>query len=83
MTGELGTPTDADTRTGTETTASTEWENQAGNWIAWTRAPGLDSYWRYRPALFEFLPDPGRATIDLGCGEGRACLATWPTTATG
>jgi ubiquinone/menaquinone biosynthesis C-methylase UbiE len=48
-----------------------EWEDQARNWIAWTRAPGLDSYWRYRPMLFDLLPEPGRATLDLGCGEGR------------
>jgi SAM-dependent methyltransferase len=54
-----------------DTTTAAEWEKHARNWVAWTRAPGLDSYWRYRPALFELLPAPGRATLDLGCGEGR------------
>lgn len=48
------------------------WERQAANWIAWTRKPGHDSYWHYSPAFFEELvPPPGRATLDLACGEGR------------
>jgi len=51
-------------------TASAEWEEYAGNWIAWTRAPGLDSYWRYRPALFDLLPEPGRATLTSAAGKG-------------
>jgi SAM-dependent methyltransferase len=62
---------DAITLTGSGSSTSAEWEEQACNWIAWTRAPGLDSYWRYRRDLFGFLPAPGRATLDLGCGEGR------------
>ncbi|MCP2169068.1 class I SAM-dependent methyltransferase [Goodfellowiella coeruleoviolacea] len=48
-----------------------DWEEQARNWIAWARKPDLDSYWRYRAEFLEFLPAPGRATLDLGCGEGR------------
>jgi SAM-dependent methyltransferase len=48
-----------------------DWEEQARNWITWVRTPGLDSYWRYRPALFELVPAPGESTLDLGCGEGR------------
>ncbi|MGM1065771.1 class I SAM-dependent methyltransferase [Saccharothrix sp. Mg75] len=53
------------------TAAGQDWEEQAANWIAWVRRPGFDSYWRYRDAFFELVPDPGRATLDLGCGEGR------------
>jgi ubiquinone/menaquinone biosynthesis C-methylase UbiE len=47
------------------------WDDQARNWIDWAREPGLDSYWRYRPELFELVPPPGAATLDAGCGEGR------------
>jgi SAM-dependent methyltransferase len=50
----------------------TIWEEQAANWIAWTRAPGHDAYWYYRHAFFdEVLPAAGRATLEVGCGEGR------------
>lgn len=48
-----------------------DWEQEAENWIAWARTPGHDEYWLYRDAFFELLPPPGRATLDLGCGEGR------------
>jgi ubiquinone/menaquinone biosynthesis C-methylase UbiE len=48
-----------------------DWEQQARNWVTWARTPGLDSYWRYRQALFELVPPAGQATLDLGCGEGR------------
>jgi SAM-dependent methyltransferase len=47
------------------------WEAEAASWVAWARAPGHDSYWYYRDGFFELLPPPGRATLDLGCGEGR------------
>jgi SAM-dependent methyltransferase len=48
------------------------WEPEASNWIAWAREPGHDAYWYYRDAFFdEIVPPPGRATLDLGCGEGR------------
>ncbi len=48
------------------------WEEQAGRWIAWARSPGHDSYWRFhRDQFLELVPAPGRATLDLGCGEGR------------
>jgi SAM-dependent methyltransferase len=51
---------------------SEAWEAVAGEWAAWARKPGHDSYWRYhkRP-FFELLPQPGRLTLDVGCGEGR------------
>jgi SAM-dependent methyltransferase len=48
------------------------WESEAANWIAWARAPGHDAYWYYRDSFFtEIVPPAGRATLDLGCGEGR------------
>jgi SAM-dependent methyltransferase len=48
-----------------------DWEQQARNWIAWARKPGFDSYWRYRDDFFALVPPPGKATVDIGCGEGR------------
>lgn len=48
-----------------------DWEEQARNWIAWARRPGFDSYWRYRDEFLTLVPGPGKATLDLGCGEGR------------
>jgi SAM-dependent methyltransferase len=47
------------------------WEREALHWIAWTRTPQHDEYWRYSPAFFETVPAPGRATLEIGCGEGR------------
>ena len=48
------------------------WEAEARNWIAWARAPGHDSYWRFhRDRFLELLPPPSGLTLDLGCGEGR------------
>jgi SAM-dependent methyltransferase len=48
------------------------WESEASNWIAWARAPGHDEYWYYRDSFFdEIVPPAGRATLELGCGEGR------------
>ena len=46
-------------------------EERAQGWLAWTRTPGHDAYWRYRDAFFALLPEPGAATLDVGCGEGR------------
>ena len=49
-----------------------DWEANAQDWIAWSRAPGHDSYWRFhRDAFLPFVPLPGRLTLDIGCGEGR------------
>lgn len=53
------------------TDSGQDWEDQAANWIAWCRKPNFDSYWRYRDEFFALVPPPGRATLDLGCGEGR------------
>jgi SAM-dependent methyltransferase len=48
------------------------WEAHAAQWIAWARAPGHDSYWRFhRDQFLALLPAPGRCTVDIGCGEGR------------
>ncbi|MFD8499780.1 class I SAM-dependent methyltransferase [Amycolatopsis sp. NPDC059657] len=51
--------------------AAADWEEHARKWITWTRAPGLDSYWRYRDDFLRLVPAPGKSTLDLGCGEGR------------
>jgi SAM-dependent methyltransferase len=48
------------------------WEAEAGNWAAWARRTGHDSYGKFhRDAFLELLPPPGRRTLDVGCGEGR------------
>ena len=47
------------------------WEAEAARWAAWARAPGHDAYWYYRDAFFALVPPPGRATLEVGCGEGR------------
>jgi len=53
-------------------TVSEDWEREARNWIAWARAPGHDSYWEHSgPPFFGLLPAAGRATLEVGCGEGR------------
>jgi SAM-dependent methyltransferase len=52
-------------------TYNDDWEREAGNWIAWARTPGHDAYWVYSPLFFELVPPPGRATLEVGCGEGR------------
>lgn len=49
-----------------------DWDAEAEAWIAWARKPGHDSYWQYhRDQFLPLLPEPGRLTVDLGCGEGR------------
>ncbi len=48
------------------------WEQEAQRWMRWARAPGHDAYWRYSPAFFDaIVPQPGRRTLEVGCGEGR------------
>ena len=49
------------------------WEAEAPKWAEFTRTPGHDSSHQdiNLPALRELLPEPGRRTLDLGCGEGR------------
>lgn len=48
------------------------WEGEAEAWVAWARTPDHDSYWRFhREAFLAIVPEPGRLTLDAGCGEGR------------
>jgi SAM-dependent methyltransferase len=49
------------------------WDAHAGEWIDWVRAPDQqDSYWRFHRGRFlSLVPEPGRLTLDIGCGEGR------------
>ena len=50
-----------------------EWERHAATWARFT--PHDVFFERYNwPAFAELLPEPGRATLDLGCGEGRVGL---------
>jgi ubiquinone/menaquinone biosynthesis C-methylase UbiE len=47
-----------------------EWERHAATWIRFT--PHDVFFQRYNwPAFVDLLPPAGRATLDLGCGEGR------------
>lgn len=46
------------------------WDENAHDWITWTRA-GLDSYRVHRKSFLPLIPEPGRLTVDVGCGEGR------------
>src|SRR5438093_2846440 len=49
-----------------------EWEPDAEDWVRWARTPGHDAYWYYRDVFFDtLLPDAGRRTLEVGCGEGR------------
>lgn len=47
------------------------YEDRAAAWAAWARTPGHDAYSRYRDPFFALVPPPGRATLEVGCGEGR------------
>jgi SAM-dependent methyltransferase len=47
------------------------YEERAQSWMAWAGTPGHDAYWRYRDAFFALVPEPGAATLEVGCGEGR------------
>jgi SAM-dependent methyltransferase len=50
-----------------------EWEPQVENWLRWARTPGFDAFWYYKDAFLDtVVPEPGRRTLDIGCGEGRA-----------
>ena len=46
-------------------------EERAQGWLAWAGTPGHDAYWTYRDAFFALVPEPGAATLEVGCGEGR------------
>jgi SAM-dependent methyltransferase len=48
------------------------WERNADDFARWVRTPGHDTYDRFhRDQFLTLLPAPGRAALDLGCGEGR------------
>jgi len=49
-----------------------EWGRNAPGFVAWVRKPNHDSYDRFhRDQFLPIVPEPGRRTLDLGCGEGR------------
>ena len=53
-------------------TVGEAWEQEAENWVRWTRTPGFDAYWYYGESFFaNIVPPPGRHTLEIGCGEGR------------
>jgi ubiquinone/menaquinone biosynthesis C-methylase UbiE len=49
------------------------WAAQAENWALFARTPGADPAHEQVnfPPFLELLPAAGRATLDVGCGEGR------------
>jgi SAM-dependent methyltransferase len=51
------------------TSSKEAWEQEAHNWAAWVQH---DAFHQFRDAFFgEIVPPPGRATLEVGCGEGR------------
>jgi SAM-dependent methyltransferase len=49
------------------------WDEQAEPWSRFARTPGHDAYHEQFnfPAFLELVLPPGKATLDVGCGEGR------------
>lgn len=49
------------------------WREESANWIRFARTPDHDRYYFLLnlPHFLELVPSPGRATVDVGCGEGR------------
>lgn len=49
------------------------WETQAEQWARFARSPDHDHFfWEFNgPRFLELLPEPGRLTLDVACGEGR------------
>ena len=49
----------------------TAWDDQADDWIRFSREADVFA-WRFNlPAFLELVPEAGQATLDVGCGEGR------------
>jgi molybdopterin-guanine dinucleotide biosynthesis protein A/SAM-dependent methyltransferase len=72
----INTPADlqvAERMLGERDSLRVAWEEHAADWIAWARDYELDHFfWRFNlPRFLELVPEPGRLTVDLGCGEGR------------
>ncbi|HVM17096.1 MAG TPA: methyltransferase domain-containing protein [Gaiellaceae bacterium] len=53
------------------------WNDRADAWARFARTRGHDRWYEHvnLPAFLELLPPPGRATLDVGCGEGRVGAA--------
>ena len=49
------------------------WEQEAENWVRWTRTPGHDVFPYFALAFFDDIVPPPTAglTLEVGCGEGR------------
>jgi SAM-dependent methyltransferase len=62
---------------GIERSLAEEWHDQADAWARWTRTPGHDHHFHVYnwPRFADLIPPAGRATLDLGCGEGRIGIA--------
>jgi SAM-dependent methyltransferase len=55
-----------------ESVGRNPWDEQAANWLRWTRTPGHDVFPRYAPQFFDqVVPSPRGLTLEAGCGEGR------------
>jgi SAM-dependent methyltransferase len=63
----------ANLESGSDPSLDRLWDAQAQAWTRWVRDPVGDPWHRLFnwPAFASLLPEPGRLTIDLGCGEGR------------
>ena len=47
------------------------WEAEANDWIRFCAEPDVFA-WRFNiPAFLDLVPQAGRLTVDVGCGEGR------------
>jgi SAM-dependent methyltransferase len=47
------------------------WDEQADDWIRFSGEPDVFAWHFNIPAFLGLVPEPGRLTLDLGCGEGR------------
>lgn len=49
------------------------WDRQADDWARFARSAQHDHFfWEWNgPRFLELVPEPGRLTLDLACGEGR------------
>lgn len=47
------------------------WEDNADNWIAWTRSSQNDAFHSYQSAFRQFVGSGASKMLEVGCGEGR------------